>query len=191
MSGAPTGCRASAVRESVRLGSGAGVVAAVPARAAGGGCRLPGPRPCCVRGHVARGVAAGSGHARHPGRSGREPSAAVADAVHVAGARLRAGLARRGVDYVAAVRADVSASPFGAKPAASGRKGSVGRRPRPRCGRPAPPVAALAAGLEQKVFTTVARRQGSRGGSRSRFAAVCARPGGKAVAPVHTPVPAA
>ncbi|MGW1540166.1 transposase [Streptomyces sp. NPDC002309] len=56
----------------------------------------------------------------------------VADAAYGTNARLRAGLAQRGIDYVLAVRGDVSAHPFGAEPVAPGRKGAVGCVPQPR-----------------------------------------------------------
>ncbi|GHD76462.1 hypothetical protein GCM10010317_093070 [Streptomyces mirabilis] len=94
---------------------------------------------------------------------------------------LRTALADRAIAYVLAVRPDVTAHPFGAKPVAPNRNGAIGRRPQPRYRNPAPSVAALAADLGQEAFTTLTWRQGSRGELRSRFAAVRVRPAGKAV----------
>jgi SRSO17 transposase len=112
---------------------------------------------------------------------GMKPPVVVADAAYGTNAHLRTALADRGINYVLAVRADVTAHPFGAEPEAPDRNGPVGCWPRPRFRQPAPSVAALAAGLEPQAFTTVAWRHGSRGKLRSRFAAVRVRPAGKAV----------
>ncbi|GAA2635450.1 hypothetical protein GCM10009863_59830 [Streptomyces axinellae] len=112
---------------------------------------------------------------------GMRPPVVVADAAYGTNAHLRAGLTDRGIDYVLAVRADVSAHPFDARPVAPERKGPVGCWPQPRYRLSAPSVAALAADLGQQAFTTVAWRQGSRGQLRSRFAAVRVRPAGNAV----------
>ncbi|MEU3964788.1 IS701 family transposase [Streptomyces buecherae] len=112
---------------------------------------------------------------------GMRPPVVVADAAYGTNAHLRAGLAERGIDYVLAVRADVSAHPFDAEPAAPDRNGPIGCWPQPRYRRPAPSVAALAAGLGQEAFVSLTWRQGSRGQLRSRFAAVRVRPAGKAV----------
>ncbi|MGW4027417.1 IS701 family transposase, partial [Streptomyces sp. NPDC005009] len=68
-----------------------------------------------------------------------------------------------------------------AKPIAPDRKGPVGCRPQPRYRRPAPSVAALAAGLGREAFISFIWWQGLRGQLRSRFAAVRVRPAGKAV----------
>lgn len=116
-----------------------------------------------------------------PAGWGLSPPVVVADAAYGTNAQLRAGLAQRGIDYVPAVRADVSAQPCEAQPVAPDRKGPVGCRPQPRYRHPAPSVATLAADLGQGVFTSLTWRQGSRGELRSRFAAVRIRPAGKAV----------
>nr|WP_161562971.1 IS701 family transposase [Streptomyces antimycoticus] len=112
---------------------------------------------------------------------GMRPPVVVADAAYGTNAHLRAGLAKRGIDYMLAVRADVTAHPFDAQPTAPDRKGPVGCRPQPRYRHPAPSVAALATGLGQQAFTSLTWRQGSRGELRSRFAAVRVRPAGNAV----------
>ncbi|MFD8656582.1 IS701 family transposase, partial [Streptomyces mirabilis] len=118
---------------------------------------------------------------------GMRPPVVVADAAYGTNAHLRAGLAERGIDYVLAVRADVTAHPFEEQPVAPARNGPVGCWPQPRYRHPAPSVTALAAGLAQDAFTTVAWRNGSRGELRSRFAAVRIRPAGKAVErPIRT-----
>lgn len=90
-------------------------------------------------------------------------------------------MADRHIDYVLAVRADVTAYPFDSEPEAPAREGPTGCWPQPRYRHPAPSVAALAAGLGPESFTTLVRRQGMRGELRSRFAAVRVRPAGKAV----------
>ncbi|WP_425587180.1 IS701 family transposase, partial [Streptomyces violaceusniger] len=112
---------------------------------------------------------------------GMRPPAVVADAAYGTNAHLRAALAERGIDYMLAVRADVTAHPFDAQPTTPDRKGPVGCRPQPRYRHPALSVAALATGLGQEAFTSLAWRQGSRGELRSRFAAVRVRPAGQAV----------
>ncbi|WP_055629505.1 IS701 family transposase [Streptomyces hirsutus] len=112
---------------------------------------------------------------------GMSPPVVVADAAYGTNAHLRAGLAQRGIDYVLAARADVSAHPFDVQPVAPDRKGPVGCWPQPRYRRPAPSVATLAADLGQGAFTSLTWRHGSRGELRSRFAAVRIRPAGKAV----------
>ncbi|WP_329438718.1 IS701 family transposase [Streptomyces sp. NBC_01426] len=109
------------------------------------------------------------------------PPAVVADAAYGTNAHFRAGLADRGIHYVLAIRADVSAHPFDAEPEAPPRKGPVGCWPQPRYRHPAPSVAALAACLGPEAFTTLTWRQGTRGRLKSRFAAVRVRPAGKAV----------
>ena len=109
------------------------------------------------------------------------PPVVVADAAYGTNSHLRAGLAERGIDYMLAVRADVTAYPFDAQPTAPDRKGPVGCWPQPRYRHPAPSVAALATGLGQEAFTSLTWRQGSRGELRSRFAAVRVRPAGNAV----------
>ncbi|WP_317930777.1 IS701 family transposase [Streptomyces cellostaticus] len=112
---------------------------------------------------------------------GMTPPAVVADAAYGTNAHLRAALSDRGIDYVLAVRADVTAHPFDAQPVAPVRHGPVGCWPQPRYRDPAPSVAALAASLGRDAFTPVTWRNGSRGELRSRFAAVRVRPAGKAV----------
>jgi SRSO17 transposase len=112
---------------------------------------------------------------------GMRPPVVVADAAYGTNAHLRAGLAGRGIDYMLAIRADVTAHPFDAQPVAPDRKGFVGCWPQPRYRQPPPSVAALATDLGQEAFTSLTWRQGSRGELRSRFAAVRVRPAGNAV----------
>ncbi|WP_210590906.1 IS701 family transposase [Streptomyces sp. GESEQ-35] len=112
---------------------------------------------------------------------GMTPPAVVADAAYGTNAHLRAALNDRQLAYVLAIRADVTAHPFGAEPKAPARNGPIGCWPQPRYRHRAPSVAALAAGLEPEAFTTLTWRQGSRGELRSRFAAARVRPAGKAV----------
>ncbi|WP_405803592.1 IS701 family transposase [Streptomyces sp. NBC_00210] len=112
---------------------------------------------------------------------GMTPPVIVADAAYGTNAHLRAALSDRGLAYVLAVRADVTAQPFDAKPVAPDRNGPIGCWPQPRYRQPAPSVAALAAGLGQEAFTALTWRNGSRGELCSRFAAVRVRPAGKAV----------
>ncbi|MFI6684295.1 IS701 family transposase, partial [Streptomyces sp. NPDC050485] len=112
---------------------------------------------------------------------GMTPPAVVADAAYGTNGHLRAALNDRQLAYVLAIRADVTAHPFDAKPEAPARNGPIGCRPQPRYRHRAPSVAALAAGLEREAYTTLTWRQGSRGELRSRFAAARVRPAGKAV----------
>lgn len=109
------------------------------------------------------------------------PPAVVAAAAYGTNAHPRVGLADRGIDYVLAIRTDMTAYPLQEQPVAPARNGPIGCWPQPRYRHPAPSVAGLAAGLGQEAFTTVAWRTGSRGGLRSRFAALRIRPAGKAV----------
>lgn len=111
---------------------------------------------------------------------GMRPPVVVADAAYGTNAHLRAALSDRGIDYVLAVRADVSAHPFDVQPVAPDRKGPAGCWPQPRYRHRAPSVAGLAADLKQEAFTPLTWRQGLRGQLRSRFAAVRVRPAGKA-----------
>ncbi len=92
---------------------------------------------------------------------GMTPPVVVADAAYGTNAQLRAGLADRGIDYVLAVRADVTAHPFDAESESPDRKGPVGCWPHPRYRHPAPSVAALTAGLGQEAFTSLTWRQGT------------------------------
>ncbi|GGY10709.1 hypothetical protein GCM10010358_74030 [Streptomyces minutiscleroticus] len=112
---------------------------------------------------------------------GMTPPVVVGDAAYGTTARLRAALEERGLAYVLAVRAEVTAHPFDAEPEAPARNGPVGCWPQPRYRRPAPSVADLAAGLDRGAFAPITWRQGSRGPLHSRFAAVRVRPAGKAV----------
>ncbi|NIY69273.1 IS4 family transposase [Streptomyces malaysiensis] len=112
---------------------------------------------------------------------GMTPPAVVADAAYGTNAHLRAALADRHIAYVLAIRANVTAHPFDAKPVAPDRKGDIGCWPQPRYRDPAPSVAALATSLGPEVFMPLTWRQGSRGELRSRFAAVRVRPAGTAV----------
>lgn len=112
---------------------------------------------------------------------GMTPPVVVADAAYGTNAHLRAALAERGIAYVLAVRADVTAHPFDVEPVAPERSGPIGCWPQPRYRRTAPSVAALATHLGHEVFTPVTWRNGSRGELRSRFAALRVRPAGTAV----------
>ncbi|HZG07033.1 MAG TPA: IS701 family transposase [Streptomyces sp.] len=112
---------------------------------------------------------------------GMAPPVVVADAAYGQNAYLRAALETRGIGYVMAVRSDVAVHPFEAVPETPPRKGNVGCWPQPRYRRPPRSVADLAAGLGRQAFGEVTWRLGSRGGMRSRFAAVRVRPAGKAV----------
>ncbi len=58
------------------------------------------------------------------------PPVVVADAAYGTNAHLRAGLAQRGIDYMPAVRADVSAHPFDVHRMAPDRKGPPAAAPR-------------------------------------------------------------
>ncbi len=107
---------------------------------------------------------------------GMKPPVVVADAAYGTNAHLRTALSERGLAYVLAIRSDVSAHPFEAQPVAPARNGPVGSWPRPRYRQAAPSVAALAASLGQKAFTSLTWRNASRGELRSRFAAVRVRP---------------
>lgn len=112
---------------------------------------------------------------------GMTPPVVVADAAYGTNGHFRAALADRGLDYMLAVRTDVTAHPFDAEPEAPAREGAVGCWPQPRYRQPAPSVAALAKELGPDAFTTLTWRQGSRGRLQSRFAALRVRPAGKAV----------
>lgn len=112
---------------------------------------------------------------------GMRPPVVVADAAYGTNGHLRAGPAERGIDYVLAVRSDVSAHPFEAEPVAPARNGPIGCWLQPRYRQAAPSVAALATSLGQEAFAPLTWRNGSRGELRSRFAAVRVRPAGKAV----------
>ncbi|CAM5552157.1 Transposase IS701-like DDE domain-containing protein OS=Streptomyces griseomycini OX=66895 GN=FHS37_006723 PE=4 SV=1 [Streptomyces griseomycini] len=69
---------------------------------------------------------------------GMDPPVVVVDAAYGPNAHLRAGPAQRGIDHVLAVRADVSAHPFDAKPVIPDRKVPVGCWPQPRYRHRAP-----------------------------------------------------
>ncbi|MDR3081770.1 MAG: transposase [Streptomyces sp.] len=84
-------------------------------------------------------------------------------------ARLRNGRPSPSIDYVLAVRADVTAHPFEAKSETPDRNGPVGCWPQPRHRDRAPSPAALAAALPQEAFTSLTWRQGLRGELRSRW----------------------
>jgi SRSO17 transposase len=80
---------------------------------------------------------------------GMSPPVVVADAAYGTNARLRAGLDERGINYVLAVRGDLSAHPFDAEPEVPDRNGTVGCWPQPRYRQRAPSVAALAVSLSR------------------------------------------
>jgi SRSO17 transposase len=101
----------------------------------------------------------------------------VADAGYGQNADFRDGLDGRGIDYVVAVRSDVTVHPHDARPTAPAWSGN-GRKPQPRYRDKPSSVAALAVGQGRQTFTEVTWRQGSRGPMRSRFLAVRVRPAG-------------
>ncbi|GHE38347.1 hypothetical protein GCM10018782_10710 [Streptomyces griseoaurantiacus] len=108
---------------------------------------------------------------------GLVPPVVVADAGYGQNADFRDGLEHRSIDYVVAIRSDVTAHPYEARPTAPRWSGN-GRKPQPRYrGRPTP-VAALAAGHGRHAFTEVTWREGSRGPMRSHFLALRVRPAG-------------
>lgn len=112
---------------------------------------------------------------------GMKPPVVVADAAYGTNTHLRTALSERGIDYGLAVRSDVSTHPFETKPVAPARHGAIGCSPQPRYGQTAPSVATVAAALGPQAFTPLTWRHDSRGELRSRFAAMCVRPAGKAV----------
>ncbi len=89
---------------------------------------------------------------------GMRPPVVVADAAYGTNAQLRADLTERGIGYVLAVRADVSAHLFDAQPVSPERKGPIGCWPQPRYRHRAPSVAALAVGLGQEAFVSLTWR---------------------------------
>ncbi|MBS2545277.1 IS701 family transposase [Catenulispora sp. NL8] len=101
----------------------------------------------------------------------------VADAGYGQNAQFRAGLTRRGIRYVVAVRADTGVHPATAVPETPDWSGN-GRKPQPRYRRDPVSVTDLAIGTGRPEFTEVTWRRGSRGPMRSRFLAVRVRPAG-------------
>ncbi|MFE3143921.1 transposase [Streptomyces scopuliridis] len=69
-------------------------------------------------------------------RGSLSPPVAVADAAHGTSVRFRAVLAQREIDYMLALRADVSAHPFDAQPAARTARAPSPTCPNPLCPRP-------------------------------------------------------
>ncbi|MGW7383899.1 IS701 family transposase [Streptomyces sp. NPDC054794] len=108
---------------------------------------------------------------------GLVPPVVVADAGYGQNADFRDGLDGRGIDYVVAIRSDVTVHPHTAEPFAPAWSGN-GRKPQPRYRDKPSSVAALAAGQGREAFTEVSWREGSRGVMRSRFLAVRVRPAG-------------
>ncbi|MET7787237.1 IS701 family transposase [Streptomyces sp900116325] len=108
---------------------------------------------------------------------GLVPPVLVADAGYGQNADFRDGLERRGIDYVVAIRSDVTVHPHDALPTAPAWSGN-GRKPQPRYRDRPTPVAALAAGHGRQAFNEVTWREGSRGPMRSRFLALRVRPAG-------------
>jgi SRSO17 transposase len=108
---------------------------------------------------------------------GLVPPVVVADAGYGQNADFRDGLEHRSIDYVVAIRSDVTVHPHDAQPTAPAWSGN-GRKSQPRYrGRPSP-VAVLAAGHGRQAFTEVTWREGSRGPMRSHFLALRVRPAG-------------
>lgn len=101
----------------------------------------------------------------------------VADAGYGQNADFRAGLDSRGIDYIVAVRSDVTVHPHDARPTMPTWSGH-GRKPQPRYPDKASSVAESAAGQGRQAFTEITWRQGSRGPMRSHFLAVRVRPAG-------------
>jgi SRSO17 transposase len=108
---------------------------------------------------------------------GLVPPVVVADAGYGQNADFRDGLEHRSIDYVVAIRSDVTVHPHDAQPTAPAWPGN-GRKPQPRYRDKPTPVAALAAGHGRQAFTEVTWREGSRGPMRSRFVALRVRPAG-------------
>lgn len=108
---------------------------------------------------------------------GLVPPVVVADAGHGQNADFRAGLSDRGIEYVVAVRPDVTVHPHDAQPTAPAWSGN-GRKPQRRYRDKPSSVAGLAAGQGRQAFTEVTWREGSRGPMRSHFSALRVRPAG-------------
>ncbi|GCB53154.1 IS701 family transposase [Streptomyces sp. NL15-2K] len=108
---------------------------------------------------------------------GLVPPVVMADAGYGQNADFRHGLSERGIDYVVAVRSDVTVHPHDVWPTAPAWSGN-GRKPQPRYRDKPLPVAALVAGHGRQAFTEVTWREGSRGSMRSRFVALRMRPAG-------------
>lgn len=102
----------------------------------------------------------------------------VADAGYGQTHGFRDGLARRGLDYVVAVRGDLNAHPGRAVPEAGERSGPGPRLPRYRV--PARSLKELALGRGRKALRRCTWRQGSRGAMRGRFLVMEVRPAGVA-----------
>ncbi|MEN8654362.1 IS701 family transposase [Streptomyces sp. 21So2-11] len=110
-------------------------------------------------------------------RWGLVPPAVVADAGYGQNADFRDGLEHRSIDYVVAIRSDVTVHPHHLQPTAPAWSGN-GRKPQPRYRDKPFSVAALAAGHGRQAFTDVAWREGSHGVMRSYFLALRVRPAG-------------
>ena len=108
---------------------------------------------------------------------GLVPPVVVADAGYCQNADFRAGLDSRGIDYVVAVRSDVTVHPHDAPPTMPTWSGH-GRKPQPRYQDKASSLSALAADQGRRDVTEVTWRQGSRGPMRSQFLALRVRPAG-------------
>ena len=105
------------------------------------------------------------------------PPVVVADAGYGQNAEFRAGLDARGLEYVVAVRSDVTVHPGDAEPVTGPWSGN-GRHPQPRYRQPPSAVSALAIAAGREAFTEVTWREGSRGPMHSRFLALRVRPAG-------------
>src|SRR3954454_150052 len=116
-------------------------VAAVPAQGVVLGHRPPGPHPPPARVTHREKWRLALDMLDTLATWGMTPPVVVADAAYGTNAHLRAALSDRGIDYVLAIRADVSAHPFDGKPVAPDRNGPVGCWPQPRYRHPAPSVA--------------------------------------------------
>lgn len=108
---------------------------------------------------------------------GMVPPAVVADAGYGQNADFRDGLELRGIDYVVAIRSDVSVHPHDALPTAPAWSGN-GRKSQPRYRDKPSAVAALAAARGRQAFTGVTWREGSRGLMRSHFLVLRVRSAG-------------
>ncbi|WP_307021619.1 IS701 family transposase [Streptomyces canus] len=108
---------------------------------------------------------------------GLVPPVVVADAGYGQNADFRDGLEHRSIDYVVAIRSDVTVHPHDALPTAPAWSGN-GRKPQPRYRDRPSAVAALADDHGRGAFTEVTWREGSRGPMCSRFLALRVRPAG-------------
>jgi SRSO17 transposase len=106
---------------------------------------------------------------------GLEPPVVLGDAAYGDITELRAGLAKREIDYVLDVKGSTSALPESAKPERPKGSGR-GRPPAKRYRRPFDSLAGLARAAGEQTCVEVSWREGTRGPLRSRFLALRVRP---------------